>query len=116
MDEVSMEVLRSRLMVAQSTHNQKDEMTTLADIAHRLLQGGDCEEAIHLLEQSLELARAINDEIGLIVAHWGLADAAHLQDEQEEEVLHLSQVVAAHLMAGLSLPGQLTERLSELTG
>lgn len=111
-----MEILRSRLMLAQSTHNQQNEMTILADIAHRLLREEMIDEGKHMLEQSLDLARTLDDDMGLIVAHWGLADAAHLSDDSEEELLQLSQVVAAHLQAGLRVPEQLTERLSVLTG
>ena len=115
MEEPSMEILRSRLMLAQSTHNQSDEMTALADIAHLLLKEGIIDEARNMLELSLDIARSLDDDVGLIVAHWGLADAAHLETDDEEEILHLSQVVAAHLQADLRLPEQLTLRLSELT-
>ncbi|MBK30065.1 MAG: hypothetical protein CMB49_05065 [Euryarchaeota archaeon] len=116
MEEVSMEILRSRLMLAQSTHNQQDEMTVLADIAHRLLREEMYDEGRHMLEQSLDIARSLDDDMGLIVAHWGLADTAHLCGDAEEELLQLSQVVAAHLQAGIRVPEQLTERLSVLTG
>ena len=116
MDGLSMEILRSRLMLARATHNHGDEMTALADIAHHLSQNGEFEDAVSMLQQSLDIARELNDEVGLIVAHWGLADIAHLQEDQEEEVLQLSQVVAAHLMAGLNLPKGLKERLEDLIG
>ena len=116
MEEPTMEILRSRLMLAQSTHNQGDEMAVLADIAHRLLKGGHIDEARNMLELSLDIAQSLDDDVGLIVAHWGLADAAHIEGDESEELLHLSQVVAAHLQADKRLPEQLTERLSGLTG
>ena len=116
MEEPTMEILRSRLMLAQSTHNQLDEMSALADIAHRVLKEGLLDEARNMLELSLDIARSLDDDVGLIVAHWGLADAAHIEGDEKEELLHLSQVVAAHLQADMRLPEQLTERLSALTG
>ena len=116
MEEPTMEILRSRLMLAQSTHNQPDEMSALADIAHRLLKEGLLDEGRNMLELSLDIARSLDDDVGLIVAHWGLADAAHIEGDENEELLHLSQVVAAHLQADMRLPEQLTERLSALTG
>lgn len=116
MEEPTMEILRSRLMLAQSTHNQSDEMTVLADVAHRLLKEGHIDEARNMLELSLDIARSLDDDVGLIVAHWGLADTAHIEGDDGEELLHLSQVVAAHLQADMRLPEQLTERLSILTG
>ena len=63
-----------------------------------------------------KLARGMKDDIGLIVAHWGLADAAHLEKDEDEEVIHLSQVVAMHLMMGEQMPKDIKERLEEITG
>ena len=116
MDEVSIESQRRVLVMAQTTHNESNEMTALADLAHLLLKNNELEEAKLLLEQSLELARGMKDDIGLIVAHWGLADAAHLEKDEDEEVLHLSQVVAMHLMMGEHIPKDIKERLEEITG
>ena len=116
MDESDIESQRRTLVKAQTTHNESNEMTALADLAHLLLKNDQIEEAKLLLEQSLELARGMKDDIGLIVAHWGLADAAHLEKDEDEEVLHLSQVVAMHLMMGESMPEDIKERLEEITG
>ena len=91
-------------------------MTVLADIAHLLLKEEHIDEARSMLELSLDIAQALDDDVGLIVAHWGLADTAHIEGDDSEELLHLSQVVAAHLQAEIRLPKQLTERLSALTG
>ncbi|MGY8702320.1 MAG: hypothetical protein ACKVHH_06395 [Candidatus Poseidoniales archaeon] len=116
MDEVTIESQRRVLMKSQTTHNESDEMTALADLAHLLLKNKEVEEAKFLLEQSLELARGMKNDIGLIVAHWGLADAAHLEKDEDEEILHLSQVVAMHLMMGEPMPKDIKERLERITG
>jgi len=116
MEDTTIESQRQLLMMAQTTHNESNEMTALADLAHLLLKNNELEEAKLLLEQSLELAREMKDDIGLIVAHWGLADTAHLEKDEDEEVLHLSQVVAMHLMMGEPMPKDIKERLEEITG
>jgi len=116
MDEATIESQRRVLMMAQTTNNESNEMTALADLAHLLLKNNELEEAKLLLDQSLELARGMKDDIGLIVAHWGLADAAHLEKDEKEEALHLSQVVAMHMMMGEPMPKDIKERLKEITG
>jgi ATP/maltotriose-dependent transcriptional regulator MalT len=90
-------------------------LETMQDIAHIKATTGELEQALAMMQESLDLAEKIGDLDGIIVARWGLADLAEISNQPDEAMVQLSGAMTSLMEAGIPVPDLLKQRIEKLT-
>jgi hypothetical protein len=90
-------------------------LETMQDIAHIKATNGELEQALAMMQESLELAEQLGDLDGVIVARWGLADLAEISNQPDEAMIQLSGAMTSLMEAGIPAPDVLKQRIEKLT-
>ena len=88
---------------------------TMQDIAHIKATIGELEQALAMMQESLDLAEKIGDLDGIIVARWGMADLAEISNQPDEAMIQLSGAMTSLMEAGIPVPDLLKQRIEKLT-
>ena len=91
------------------------QMEAIADLAHCQATIGEFNTAQDLFQQSLERATELGSLSGQLVARWGLADLAEIQQDYETAMLVLSDSLHEFIAADVPAPAQLRQRIKDLT-
>ena len=95
-------------------NDHEGQMEARADIAHCQATVGEIGAARDLFNQSLDLAKQLESLSGQLVARWGLADLAEIEQDYETAMLVLSDSLRIH-RAQRSSTGALRQRIKDLT-
>ena len=95
--------------------DEEGQMEAMADMGHSQATLGQFDAAKDLYGQSLDLALVLEDLSGQLVARWGLADIAEIEEDYETAMLQLSDCLHAFINAGLPTPLAVRERIEALT-
>ena len=104
---------RLELLVLLKDH--AGQMEAIADLAHCQATIGEFNTAQDLFQQSLERATELGSLSGQLVARWGLADLAEIQQDYETAMLVLSDSLHEFIAADVPAPAQLRQRIKDLT-
>lgn len=95
--------------------DEEGQMEAMADMGHSQATLGQFDAAKDLYTQSLDLAVGLEDLSGQLVARWGLADIAEIEEDYETAMLQLSDCLHAFINAGLPTPIAVRTRIEALT-
>jgi hypothetical protein len=95
--------------------DEEGQMEAMADMGHSQATLGQFDAAKDLYTQSLDLAVGLEDLSGQLVARWGLADIAEIEEDYETAMLQLSDCLHAFINAGLPTPIAVRQRIEALT-
>ena len=104
-----------RIELLMKIKDEEGQMEAMADMGHSQATLGQFDAAKDLYGQSLELAVALEDLSGQLVARWGLADIAEIEEDYQSAMLQLSDCLHAFLNAGLPTPIAVRQRIEALT-
>ena len=104
-----------RIELLMKLNDEEGQMEAMADMGHSQATLGQFDAAKDLYTQSLELAVALEDLSGQLVARWGLADIAEIEEDYETAMLQLSDCLHAFINAGLPTPIAVRQRIEALT-
>ena len=104
-----------RIELLMKLKDEEGQMEAMADMGHSQATLGQFDAAKDLYGQSLELAVALEDLSGQLVARWGLADIAEIEEDYETAMLQLSDCLHAFINAGLPTPIAVRQRIEALT-
>jgi tetratricopeptide (TPR) repeat protein len=104
-----------RIELLMGMNDDEGQMEAMADMGHSQATLGQFDAAKDLYTQSLELAVALEDLSGQLVARWGLADIAEIEEDYETAMLQLSDCLHAFINAGLPTPIAVRQRIEALT-
>lgn len=104
-----------RIELMMKLKDEEGQMEAMADMGHSQATLGQFDAAKDLYTQSLELAVVLEDLSGQLVARWGLADIAEIEEDYETAMLQLSDCLHAFINAGLPTPIAVRERIEALT-
>lgn len=104
-----------RIELLMKMKDEEGQMEAMADMGHSQATLGQFDAAKDLYTQSLELAVVLEDLSGQLVARWGLADIAEIEEDYETAMLQLSDCLHAFINAGLPTPIAVRERIEALT-
>jgi tetratricopeptide (TPR) repeat protein len=107
--------VRQRIELLMKLKDEEGQMEAMADMGHSQATLGQFDAAKDLYGQSLELAVALEDLSGQLVARWGLADIAEIEEDYETAMLQLSDCLHAFINAGLPTPIAVRQRIEALT-
>ncbi|MDG1525917.1 MAG: tetratricopeptide repeat protein [Candidatus Thalassarchaeaceae archaeon] len=94
--------------------DRKGMVNGLAIMGHLEAIEGNVDGAIIHYEAALEIAEAEDDFEGTVVSRWGLAEMARAMEDDDLELLHLSQVMTGFMQLGRPTPDPIKDRLNEL--
>ena len=90
-------------------------MEAVAELAHCQATLGELNTAQDLYNDSLDRANGLESITGQLVARWGLADIAEIQEDYESAMLVLSDSLHAFIAANVPAPAQVRQRIHDLT-
>ena len=103
-----------RIELAMQMKDEEAQIEALADLAHTQATIGNFAAAKDMYEQSLNLSVELEDLSGQLVARWGLADIAEINEDYETAMLHLSDCLHSFLHVGLPTPLAVRQRIEDL--
>ena len=104
-----------RLELLIALKDDEGQMEALADLAHCQATIGEFGAARELFERSLEHASNLGSLSGQLVARWGLADLAEIEEDYENAMLVLSECLHEFIAADVAAPAPLRQRIKDLT-
>jgi tetratricopeptide (TPR) repeat protein len=104
-----------RIELLMKLKDEEGQMEAMADMGHSQATLGQFDAAKDLYTQSLDLAVVLEDLSGQLVARWGLADIAEIEEDYETAMLQLSDCLHAFINAGLPTPIAVRQRIEALT-
>ena len=104
-----------RIELLMDMRDEEGQMEAMADMGHSQATLGQFDAAKDLYTQSLDLAVGLEDLSGQLVARWGLADIAEIEEDYETAMLQLSDCLHAFINAGLPTPIAVRQRIEALT-
>ncbi len=104
-----------RLELLIKLKDEEGQMEAMADLAHCQATIGEFGAAHDLFTQSLERAGEFGSLSGQLVARWGLADLAEIQQDYETAMLVLSDALHEFIGEDVPAPAQLRQRIHDLT-
>ena len=114
-EETAIAVGTERLELLTQLKDEQGQMEAIADLAHCQATIGEFGAANDLYAQSLERAQQLDSLSGQLVARWGLADIAEIQQDYEPAMLALSDALHVFLAVDIPAPAQLRQRIQDLT-
>ena len=114
-EDTAIAVGTERLELLKRLKDEEGQMEAIADLAHCQATIGEFGAAQELFTQSLELAQALESLSGQLVARWGLADIAEIQQDYETAMLMLSDALHEFLAVNIPAPAPLRQRIHDLT-
>ena len=103
-----------RIELAMQMKDEEAQIEALADLAHTQATIGNFAAAKDMYEQSLNLSVELEDLSGQLVARWGLADIAEINEDYETAMLHVSDCLHSFLHVGLPTPLAVRQRIEDL--
>jgi len=103
-----------RIELAMQMKDEEAQIEAMADLAHSQATIGNFAAAKDLYEQSLNLSVELEDLSGQLVARWGLADIAEINEDYETAMLQLSDCLHSFLHVGLPTPVAVRQRIEDL--
>ena len=113
--EIALVHASRRIELLMKLKDEEGLMEAMADMGHSQATLGQFDAAKDLYGQSLDLALALEDLSGQLVARWGLADIAEIEEDYETAMLQLSDCLHAFINAGLPTPIAVRQRIEALT-
>ena len=113
--EIALVHASRRIELLMKLKDEEGQMEAMADMGHSQATLGRFDAAKDLYGQSLDLALALEDLSGQLVARWGLADIAEIEEDYETAMLQLSDCLHAFINAGLPTPIAVRQRIEALT-
>ncbi len=104
-----------RLELALLMKDEEAEIEAMGALAHTQATIGNFAAAKDLYQKSLELAAELEDLGSQLVARWGLADIAEIEEDYETAMLQLSDCLHTFINAGVPAPHPLRQRIVDLT-
>ena len=114
-EDTAIAVGTERLELLKRLKDEEGQMEAIADLAHCQATIGEFGAAQELFTQSLEHAQALESLSGQLVARWGLADIAEIQQDYETAMLMLSDALHEFLAVNIPAPAPLRQRIHDLT-
>ena len=103
-----------KFLISWDILERSDLVEAMADLAHSQATIGNFAAAKDLYEQSLNLSVELEDLSGQLVARWGLADIAEINEDYETAMLQLSDCLHSFLHVGLPTPLAVRQRIEDL--
>ena len=114
-EDTAIAIGTERLELLTKLKDEVGQMEAIADLAHCQATIGEFGAAQDLFNQSLERAQDLGSLSGQLVARWGLADIAEIQQDYETAMLVLSDSLHEFLAVDIPAPAQLRQRIQDLT-
>tara|TARA_B100001287_G_C22644942_1_gene512180 strand:+ start:571 stop:1419 length:849 start_codon:yes stop_codon:yes gene_type:complete len=114
-EDTAIAVGTERLELLMALNDHEGQMEALADIAHCQATVGEIGAARDLFNQSLDLAKQLESLSGQLVARWGLADLAEIEQDYETAMLVLSDSLHEFIALNAPAPAPLRQRIKDLT-
>ena len=114
-EDTAIAIGTERLELLTKLKDEVGQMEAIADLAHCQATIGEFGAAQDLFNQSLERAQDLGSLSGQLVARWGLADIAEIQQDYETAMLVLSDSLHEFLAVDIPAPAQLRQRIHDLT-
>ena len=104
-----------RVEILMRMNDEEGQMEAMADLAHSQATIGQFDAAADLFQESLNLAIGLEDLSGQLVARWGLADLAEINEDYETAMLQLSDLLHSFVQVNIPAPPQVRQRIQALT-
>jgi len=114
-EDTAIAIGTERLELLTKLKDEVGQMEAIADLAHCQATIGEFGAAQDLFNQSLDRAQDLGSLSGQLVARWGLADIAEIQQDYETAMLVLSDSLHEFLAVDIPAPAQLRQRIQDLT-
>ena len=114
-EDTAIAVGTERLELLMTMKDEAGQMEALADLAHCQATIGEFGAARDLFERSLDLAKGMESLSGQLVARWGMADLAEIEQDYETAMLVLSDALHEFIAANSPAPAPLRQRIHDLT-
>ena len=114
-EDTAIAVGTERLELLMGMKDEAGQMEALADLAHCQATIGEFGASRDLFERSLDLAKGLESLSGQLVARWGLADLAEIEQDYEAAMLVLSDALHEFIAANSPAPTPLRQRIQDLT-
>jgi len=114
-EDTAIAIGTERLELLTKLKDEVGQMEAIADLAHCQATIGEFGAAQDLFNQSLDRAQDLGSLSGQLVARWGLADIAEIQQDYETAMLVLSDSLHEFLAVDIPAPAQLRQRIHDLT-
>jgi len=114
-EDTAIAIGTERLELLTKLKDEEGQMEAIADLAHCQATIGEFGAAQDLFNQSLERAQDLGSLSGQLVARWGLADIAEIQQDYETAMLVLSDSLHEFLAVDIQAPAPLRQRIQDLT-
>ena len=114
-EDTAIAVGTERLELLTSLKDEVGQMKALADLAHCQATIGEFGAARDLFNRSLDHAKGLESLSGQLVARWGLADLAEIEQDYESAMLVLSDSLHEFIAHNATAPAPLRQCLKDLT-
>ncbi|MFZ8905942.1 MAG: hypothetical protein ACO2Y2_01140 [Poseidonia sp.] len=114
-EDTAIAIGTERLELLIAMKDDVGQMEALADLAHCQATIGEFGAARDLFERSLDLAKSMEILSGQLVARWGLADLAEIEQDYETAMVVLSDALHEFIAANTPAPVPLRQRIHDLT-